>query len=158
MFEKNGKWYADWRDRRGKRLRKSFTSKRAAMLFEAEQRSLAHPKPNARGLRLRPSSSRASVGAVAVTQPPALRTASSPAREASRPASSTKRTSSKSTRLYVVRTTHTQRASASPRPSAHTCGTSGSTTARRSSTKSSRVSPASVRATSQPQTKNGKRS
>jgi len=157
MFEKNGKWYADWRDRRGKRLRKSFTSKRAAMLFEAEQRSLAHPKQNARGQRLRPSSSRASVGAVAATRPPALHTASSRPPETSRQAGSTKPTSSKSTQLYVVRTTHTRRGNASPRPSAHTCGTSGSTTARQSSTKSFRASRASARATSRPQTKSGKR-
>ena len=31
MFEKQGKHYADWRDKSGKRLRKSFTSKAAAL-------------------------------------------------------------------------------------------------------------------------------
>ena len=49
MFEKNGKFYADWRDASGRRIRKSFTSQRAALQFEAEQRELAHPKPKARG-------------------------------------------------------------------------------------------------------------
>ncbi len=53
MYEKNGKFYADWRDRSGKRLRKSFTSERAALRFEAEQKELAHPKTKALGRRLR---------------------------------------------------------------------------------------------------------
>jgi hypothetical protein len=48
MFEKAGKFYADWRDRDGVRRRKSFTSPRAAQRFEAEQKELAHPKPKAR--------------------------------------------------------------------------------------------------------------
>jgi len=52
MFEKHGKFYADWRDASGQRLRKSFTSKRAALQFEAEQKELAHPKQKARGIRL----------------------------------------------------------------------------------------------------------
>lgn len=44
MFEKQGKYYADWRDRRGRRHRKSFGSKRAALKFEEEQREIEHPK------------------------------------------------------------------------------------------------------------------
>jgi len=47
MFEKQGKFYADWRDVQGKRLRKSFTSKRAAMQFESDQKGIAHPKSKA---------------------------------------------------------------------------------------------------------------
>ena len=49
MFEKSGKYYADWRDKSGRRLRKSFTSKAAALQFEADQKELAHPKTAARG-------------------------------------------------------------------------------------------------------------
>jgi hypothetical protein len=49
MFEKDGKFYADWRDKRGARKRKSFTSKRAALRHEEEQKELAHPKKRARG-------------------------------------------------------------------------------------------------------------
>jgi hypothetical protein len=49
MFEKQGKFYADWRDTDGNRLRKSFTSKRAALLYESEQKELAHPKTAAKG-------------------------------------------------------------------------------------------------------------
>lgn len=51
MFEKQGKFYADWRDRTGRRLRKAFTTRRAALQFEAEQKELAHPKTKARGQR-----------------------------------------------------------------------------------------------------------
>jgi hypothetical protein len=47
MFEKGGKFYADWRNRKGKRLRKSFTSKRAAQQFEDDMKEAAHPKTKA---------------------------------------------------------------------------------------------------------------
>jgi hypothetical protein len=49
MYEKSGKFYADWRDRTGARKRKSFRTARAALLFEREQKELAHPKPKAKG-------------------------------------------------------------------------------------------------------------
>src|ERR1035437_561563 len=49
MFEKDDKYYADWRNKAGQRLRKSFTSKRAALQREAEQKELAHPKQRATG-------------------------------------------------------------------------------------------------------------
>jgi hypothetical protein len=49
MFEKAGKFYADWRDRSGKRMRRSFKSQRAALQYEAEQKALAHPKHKAQG-------------------------------------------------------------------------------------------------------------
>ena len=49
MFEKGGKFYADWRDSSGKRLRKSFVSKRAALQFEAEQKDATNPKSKALG-------------------------------------------------------------------------------------------------------------
>jgi hypothetical protein len=56
MFEKDGKFYADWRDRTGRRKRKSFTSQRAALRFEMEQKELAHPKMKALGRQSRTSS------------------------------------------------------------------------------------------------------
>lgn len=49
MYEKAGKFYADWRDRTGARKRRSFKSERAALRFEAEQKELAHPKKKALG-------------------------------------------------------------------------------------------------------------
>lgn len=49
MFSKGQKYYADWRDEDGNRRRKSFTSARAALTFEAEQKALTHPKTTARG-------------------------------------------------------------------------------------------------------------
>ena len=49
MFVKAGKYYADWRDQSGRRLRKSFTTARAALTHEAAQRESAHPKKKALG-------------------------------------------------------------------------------------------------------------
>jgi hypothetical protein len=49
MYEKAGKFYADWRQGDGTRRRKSFTSKRAALQFETEQKEIAHPKMQAHG-------------------------------------------------------------------------------------------------------------
>jgi hypothetical protein len=48
MFEKKGSFFAGWRNRNGQRKRKFFTSGRAALRFEQEQKELAHPKPPAR--------------------------------------------------------------------------------------------------------------
>jgi hypothetical protein len=96
MFEKSGKYYADWRDKRGKRLRKSFTSKRAALLFEAEQKEQAHPKKTARGrLLLRfsaPDTSRSETAAM----PTKLQKASSRPQGHSHPTNSQPATSPKS--------------------------------------------------------------
>lgn len=55
MYEKSGKFYADWRDRTGARKRRSFKSARAALQFEAEQKEIAHPKRRAKG-QLSPTS------------------------------------------------------------------------------------------------------
>jgi hypothetical protein len=49
MFEKAGKFYADWRDKAGKRKRKSFNSAKAALVHEADMRSIAHPKQKTLG-------------------------------------------------------------------------------------------------------------
>ncbi len=57
MFEKNGSYYADWRDAKGQRIRKAFTTKRAALKYEAEQKSIiTAPKTNGARKPLRPSS------------------------------------------------------------------------------------------------------
>lgn len=56
MFEKSGKFYADWRDRKGVRHRKSFKSERAALAYEAEMREVSHPKHKAVGQQSRGSS------------------------------------------------------------------------------------------------------
>ena len=37
------KWYADWRDKKGKRHRQSFTSEKAALAFEGQMKA-ASPK------------------------------------------------------------------------------------------------------------------
>jgi hypothetical protein len=51
MFQKGAKFFADWRDRQGNRLRKSFSSQQAALKYEAEMKAEAHPKTAARGQR-----------------------------------------------------------------------------------------------------------
>jgi hypothetical protein len=48
MFEKEGRYYADWRDKDGNRKRKSFKNKNAALRYEEEQKELAHPKQKVR--------------------------------------------------------------------------------------------------------------
>jgi periplasmic divalent cation tolerance protein len=51
MFEKGNKFYADWRDKLGKRKRKSFISKRAALVFEAEQKQINRRKRKKKTVR-----------------------------------------------------------------------------------------------------------
>lgn len=62
MFEKDGKFYADWRDTSGKRLRKSFINRRAALQHEADMKELAHPKQKAQGRRSPKSSAPSTSG------------------------------------------------------------------------------------------------
>lgn len=68
MYEKAGKFFADWRDAKGNRKRKSFTSPRAALRFEAEQKELANPKRKGRGTQL-PTYSRPTTARVGKTAP-----------------------------------------------------------------------------------------
>lgn len=101
MFEKAGKYYADWRDRQGNRKRKSFNSARAALTFEAEQKELAHPKKRAKGQTLPASYSPKQEGrkrTPSTKQP----NSSSPSREVSRPANSAPRTLSKLTPISAA--------------------------------------------------------
>lgn len=156
MFEKNKKFYADWRDRSGKRLRKSFTSKRAALMFEAEQRELAHPKQNARGQALRQSSSRSRQAAKAITSKPPLR--SSQQRAISDRTSLPLLMLSKSMKRSGAGASQTQHAKCEGRSSARISGTSGNTTARRNSTILLQKSQVSVHGMLSPVTRSGKRS
>lgn len=61
MFEKSGKYYADWYEG-GVRKRKSFTSQRAALLYEEDMKAEASPKQRARGRKSPASSARNSKG------------------------------------------------------------------------------------------------
>lgn len=98
MFEKAGRYYADWRDTTGKRLRKSFTSKRAALQHEADQKATAHPRGLATGRKSQPYSSpgRTARIAVAATTKPQDSSSRKPVRNLR--ANSPTRTRSKSTR------------------------------------------------------------
>jgi len=78
MFEKQGKFYADWRDRTGRRLRKAFSTRRAALTFETEQKELAHPKTKARGLRSPRYSAPSISGSAQATRSTKARSDSSP--------------------------------------------------------------------------------
>src|SRR5258708_29534593 len=44
MYEKGNSYYADWRDRAGKRKRKSFETAEQAEAYEQAQKVVAHPK------------------------------------------------------------------------------------------------------------------
>jgi hypothetical protein len=50
MFEKSGKFFADWRDEDQRRRRKSFKTPRAAMLYETQMRERSS-KRRAQGQR-----------------------------------------------------------------------------------------------------------
>jgi hypothetical protein len=46
MLKKHGKYYADWRDQKGVRHRKAFSTKKAAKLFvDGVRRVEVHPTP-----------------------------------------------------------------------------------------------------------------
>jgi len=51
LYEKGNKYFADWRDRKGLRHRKSFSSPEEAQAYELEQKERAHPKGNSKGQR-----------------------------------------------------------------------------------------------------------
>jgi periplasmic divalent cation tolerance protein len=51
MFEKNRKFYADWRNGKGVRLRKAFTSERAALKYETEQKQQSQKERKEKGQR-----------------------------------------------------------------------------------------------------------
>ncbi len=57
MFQKGEAYFADWRDRKGKRKRKSFETPESAIAYEDAQKAVARPKPNRAAVSrsLRPS-------------------------------------------------------------------------------------------------------
>jgi hypothetical protein len=48
VYEKHNRFYADWRDKKGLRRRRAFTTARQAEAFELTQKAVAHPKSKAR--------------------------------------------------------------------------------------------------------------
>ena len=109
MFEKSGKFYADWRDRKGVRRRKSFTSPKAALKFEAEQKELAHPKSRGRGQVLPRYSAPVTGIAVRTARKPQSSKPSSRLQVASNHTSCANHTSSKSSNERRARGTRTSR-------------------------------------------------
>jgi hypothetical protein len=150
MFEKQGRYFADWRDQRGQRKRKSFHTERAALTFEAEQKELAHPKTPARGRRSPVSYSPNSAPHRAALISFKPRASSSARVATSALTSSAPRTSKTST---VVSSKADSRAAQRPlalvRSVVSSVG-SGKTTTRPSSTAKSAATPASGRETTRP--------
>ena len=153
MFEKSGKFYADWRDASGQRKRKSFHTARAALTFEAEQKGLAHPKTTARGRRSPVSFSPNSVPhrAALISFRPR---GSSSARAATSALSNSAPPTSKT--LMAVSSNAASRVAPKPlalvRSAASSVG-SGKTTARPSSTAKSAATPGSGPGTTRPHAK-----
>lgn len=133
MFEKNGKFYADWRDTSGTRLRKSFASKRAALQYEAEMKEQAHPKQKARGIRSARSSALNTSGSAPATQSTKSPNASSRKLVHSRRKNSAPPTSPKSTTHSPAPVTPIRRAPTTRTPCAASSAGYGKTTVRRSS-------------------------
>jgi len=61
MLTKYGRYYADWEDEHGKRHRKSFPNKPAALRFQTRQRNLVASKKARPTTSSRPSSKRGRV-------------------------------------------------------------------------------------------------
>ena len=150
MFEKSGKFFADWRDQNGQRKRKSFFTERAALTFEAEQKELAHPKPTARGKRspapYSPNSAPHRAALISFRRP----SSSSVPTATSAPANSAPRIS----RTSMVVSSKADSPAAPKRPvlvrSAASSAGSGRTTTRPSSTAKSGATPGSGPGTTPP--------
>lgn len=55
MYQEHNRFYADWRDRKGVRHRRAFTTAAQAEAFELTQKALNHPKRKARRIPGQPS-------------------------------------------------------------------------------------------------------
>ena len=97
MFEKQGKFYADWRDRTGRRKRKSFDTAKAALRFEEEQKEIARPRLRLVGRTSRDYSTRQPINR-SPAQPVRSQSSSSPKSDTSARSNSARRTSSTSMR------------------------------------------------------------
>lgn len=86
MFEKDNRFYADWRDRKGVRRRKAFTTADAAQLHEETEKNKARPKKRGAEPQSLPSS--------APTSQPGTRRKAIPTR-ATRPKTSSKSAAAK---------------------------------------------------------------
>lgn len=153
MFEKQGKFYADWRDRTGKRKRKAFTSERAAIRYEDEQKALAHPKKRREGRHWLGSSPQSTAISHPAIVTPGQAAPSSLKLVPSRRANSQPPTSRKSTIKSAPASTPTPAKRTTQTASEKNSAGSGKRTAQKSSTTKSSVTPAQGRATSQSPTK-----
>ncbi len=128
MFEKSGKFYADWRDRTGARKRKSFASARAALRHEQEQKDAAHPNAPARRNRWQKSSAPGTSHSRTAIANTKQQSSSSRQPEASSRANSAARSSRTLTNNSTARPTPTQPKRSAPVRSAASSATCGNTT------------------------------
>lgn len=147
MFIKGNRYIADWRDRRGQRKRKSFTTAEAAEAHEAAQKLIARPKGKREEQPL-PRPSRNSRAGKTPTE------AEQPISSSKHSANSTQPTSPKKRPFAQMRgslatATHSRGTSGRTRP-AGCFVTSPKNTERRSSTKRSSGHRAQSPATSPP--------
>lgn len=158
MYEKHNRFYADWRDRRGVRRRKAFTTADAATAHEVAQKAVARPHGGAVALPSQPSSRGTSKPP---SRPARTSTSSSQKNTSSRSqgrsarATSVKQTSSKSSRKG--RTSRKAPATVSARRTNASSTTSTKSTARRRSRSTSLASSLRPRAPS-PSVRKKKRS
>ena len=153
MFEKSGKFFADWRDQRGERKRKSFHTERAALSFEAEQKELPTQKRWREGKRSPASYSPSSAPHRAALISFKPRVSSSEHADRFARSNSAPRTSQDlDGRLFQADSRAARKPLALVRSVASSVG-SGKTTARRNSTATSAVTPVSARATTRPPAK-----
>lgn len=148
MFEKDGKFYADWRDRTGARKRKSFTTARAALKHETDEKESAHPKGQARNQQSQ--SYCAPVISLCPTATPSIRQPkhSSQRREAKPPVNSPQRRSLILTKRSTAAPTLSQPKRFARRPRGESSAGSGKITAPKGSTVKSGATSASAHAAS----------
>ena len=154
MIQKGNRYLADWRDRKGVRKRKSFTTPEEAQSFEDAQKGQA--RPPVRGGRNCSKPSRRSSLSAKKAPGTEQQSSSSPSRPASNRANSARRKSPKSTNGASTQKARS-RSAAAPSPRGKSSATSGKSSVRQSSDTSSSSRRNRVHATSQSRNKKGKR-
>lgn len=156
MYSKHNRWYADWRDKRGQRKRRAFTTPEAAEAYEAAQKAKARPNVHRSVQPSRTSSAPRSYGAgiTFAPQPPAP---SSRKRAAKHPPTSRGKMSTPSSRKSRAQRARSLAADGST-PSNTSSPNSGSITARQNSSGKFHDNPRPRRATSPQPAKSAPRS
>lgn len=132
MFQKGERYCADWRSRKGKRLRKAFTSAEAALAYEEAQKAAARPKTR-RGGRVSGKLSHRSSGRTAHAHTSSKRRSASSPSQATKPRQASARASSPTSTRGLQRTKTRPPATRGGAPRSGRSVTSAFTTAHRRS-------------------------